>query len=116
MYDNPRTAVYRFPAATLSAAATVGRIVGPAGKTGKVVDVGYVITTGTTVAATLVSIGITGTLGKFATNSVPIASADAVGSGVTHVANIDADAAVLVSSDGGCTAGAADLLVMIDWF
>ncbi len=115
-YDNPQTTVYRFPAANIATSGTVGQFIGPSGKKGRVTDIGYVITTNTTVAPTLISIGISGNTSKFATNSVPVGVANTVGNGVTDIADIDADVAVLVTTDGGCTAGAADLLVMIEWY
>ena len=115
-YDNPQTSTYSILGATLSSATTLGRIAGPAGKTGIVKDISVSVTTGVTVAANLLSVGITGTLGKFATQSIPIIGVDNVIGGVTQVADIAAGESVLVSTDGGCTAGAADVFVTIDWF
>lgn len=115
-YDNPITAVYRFPAAAVASAATMGTITGPSGKAGRIEDVAYVVTTSTTVAATAITVGITGDTDKFFTQSIPVASAGAVGNGGTYVADVTADTAVLITSDGGCTAGAADLLVTVSWF
>ncbi|MGR9117429.1 MAG: hypothetical protein ACU85E_16900 [Gammaproteobacteria bacterium] len=115
-YDNPQTICYRFPAAAIASAATMGIFTGPSGKKGRVTDLAYVVTTGVTVAAAAITVGITGDTDKFFTQSVPVASANAVGNGGTYVAEVDADTAVLVTSDGGCTAGAADLLVTVDWY
>jgi hypothetical protein len=117
-YSNPVTAVYRFPAAVLLSAAVVGRIVSPSGMAGRIVDVSYVITTATTVAASVLSVGVSGTPAEFGTLSVPVASANAGGNGATLVQNhqIDAGEVVEISTDGGSTAGAADLLVTVAWF
>jgi len=116
-YDNPQTSTYSFLGKTLSSAATLGRIAGPAGKIGKVREISYSITTATTTAATVISVGITGTLGKFATGEVPVATADNAGaSTVTYVADIAAGESVLVSTGGESGAGVADIFVTIDWF
>jgi len=71
-YDNPQTITYSLLSKTLSSAATLGRLTAPAGKTtGIVKSIAYSITTATTTAATVISVGITGTLGKYATAEVP---------------------------------------------
>jgi len=128
-YDNADTRVYRFPAATLSAAAVVGRFIGPAGKTGRVRGIEYIVTTGTTVAASLVTVGNNAAVLP-ASISVPVASANDGGAmtaaevraaGAAQVAGVndvelDADTVAEVASDGGSTAGAADLIVTVDWF
>lgn len=117
-YDNPTTITYELLGKTLSTAATLGRLTAPVGKTtGKVRAIAYSITTATTTAATVISVGITGTLGKYATAEVPVATADNAGSGaVTQVANIASGASVLVSTGGQSGAGVADIFVTVDWF
>jgi hypothetical protein len=117
-YSNPVTAIYRFPAAALSTAGIVGRIVGPMGKKGVVASIGSVVTTSVTVAAANLSItDLSGDV-VYATASVPVSSANAVRNTFASVQNheVEQDAVVLVSTDGGSTAGAADLLVGIDWY
>lgn len=117
-YDNPKTCTYRFPAISVaSTAATRGYIVGPAGMTGRIVDVGYVVTTGVTVAASSLVIGTAADTDAYATLAVPIAAANAVGNGATLGATgtLPADAVVVVGSGGGATAGAVDALITIDW-
>ena len=126
-YDAPIHSTYTLKAATVSAAATLLSVVGPAGKQGHLVGMSAVVTTSTTVAATALSVGITGTLGKYGSLSVPIATAgpaaayNAMTSLTTGATNgsavlIAADTAILLSSDGGSTAGAADITVTIAWF
>lgn len=117
-YDNPQTCTYRFPAVSVTAAATLGRIIGPAGKTGRVVDVGYVVTTGVTVAASNLIVGSDADTDAYATIAVPISAANATGNGATKgaIAEIPADTAVLLGSAGGSTAGAVDAIIVIDWF
>ena len=116
-YSNPTSCTYRFPAATLSSAAIVGRIVGPAGMTGRLVDVASVVTTGVTVAAVTVDVGTTGAVASAGTATIGISSANAVDNGAVLVEEhvLAADTVVEVSANGECTAGAADLLVTIDW-
>lgn len=122
-YDSPLRETYRFPAATLSSAAVVGRLIGPAGRVGRVVNVSHVVTTNVTVAAAAVTVGNNGEASPV-THTVPISSANAaaaiarddstlLGQGETYLA---ADTLVEVASDGGPTAGAADLIVTIDWY
>lgn len=117
-YSNPTTCTYRFPAVSVIAAATLGRIIGPSGKTGRIVDVGYVVTTGVTVAASNLIVGSAADTDAYSTLAVPIAAAAATGNGATDGVTdlIPADTAVLVGSAGGATAGAVDALVVIDWF
>lgn len=117
-YSNPLTAVYRFPAATLSTAAVVGRIIGPKGKSGTIVGIGSVVTTGVTVEAASVTIGSATDADAYATASIPVSAANAVTNDFTPVSNhvIPADEVVNVSAGGESTAGAADLLVMINWY
>lgn len=117
-YDNPITCTYRFPAVSVVSAATLGRIQGPAGKTGKIVDVSYIITTGVTVAASNLIVGSAADTDAYATKAVAVAAATTGGNGATLGATelIPANDIVLVGSAGGATAGAVDALVVINWF
>lgn len=114
------SSTYRFPAAALASAATLGHIVGPKGKTGRLMGVGSVVTTAVTTAASEVRIGVAATAAKYGTLSVPVSSVAAVANGAVINAVDDnliaADSAVVISTDGEAAAGAADLLVYIDWF
>ena len=111
---------YRFAAATVSAAAVIGRFIGPAGKVGRVIGFESIVTTGVTVAAAAIDIDTAaGLTGPF-TTSIPASSAGA-GLAATAAelkagAELPADTVVEISSDGGATAGAADLIVTVQWY
>lgn len=117
-YSTAASATYRFPAVSVTGAATLGRLVGPAGKQGRLIDIAYVVTTGVTVAASNLIVGSAGDTDEFGTVAVPVAAANAVGNGVTRgvTSILPADTAILVGSAGGATAGAVDALVTIEWF
>ena len=117
-YSNGISALYRFPAATLTSAAVVGRIEGPDGAEGRLISVTTVVTTGVTVAAASVEIGLTGDTDQFGSVSVPISSAGARTSAFTRGTDnrIDVGDEVEVYTDGGATAGAADICVLIEWY
>lgn len=116
-YSNPTTCTYRFPAVSVTGAATLGRFIGPKGLTGRVVDVCYVVTTGVTVAASNLIVGTAADGDAYATLAVPVAAANAVGNGATLVTGhiLPADTLVAVGSAGGATAGAVDAIVTVDW-
>jgi len=121
-YDNPINQTITLPAAALSADATLVSVVGPAGKVGRLEGIGAVVTTDTTGAATELRVGSASDADAYGTLSVPIATAGAAAAynGAT-ISDIDAnlmpaDTAVLIASDGGSNAGAADVVVTIAWF
>jgi len=93
---------------------------GPLGHTGVLRSIGAVNTAGVTVAASSVTVGITGTTAKYGTLAVPISAINLGKNNATLTAAdanlIAADSIVLISSGGGATAGAADITVVIDWF
>lgn len=120
-YDKPLRETYRFAAATLTAAAVVGRFIGPAGKVGRIVNVSDLVTTGVTVAAAVVTVGPNGAASPVS-HTVPIAAAN-LGHAISRTAatllaqtELPADTVVEVASDGGPTAGAADLIVVVEWY
>lgn len=121
-YDRPIYTTYTFPAATLSAAATIGKFQGPAGRTGRVDDISYRVTTGVTVAASEVNIGATANDTGNAVCSVEVASAGATGAatadevGKSDSNRLTADTTINVATDGACTAGAADLFITVAWY
>ena len=116
-YGNPTTVTYRFPAATISAAATIGRFIGPAGLTGKVVDICSVVTTGVTTLPGTVTVGTVADPDSNATLTVAVSAANAVQNGATKVfeAELAADTIHVVNAGGECAAGAADIIVIVDW-
>lgn len=117
-YSTPISATYRFPAVSVTGAATLGRLVGPSGKQGRLVGISHVVTTGVTVAASNLIVGTVGDTDAFGTADVPVAAANAVGTAFTAgaVDVIPANTVILVGSAGGATAGAVDALVSIDWY
>ena len=116
-YSIPTTCTYRFPAASVVSAATLGRLIGPKGMTGRLVDIGTVVTTGVTVANSDVIVGTAGDTDAFGTLPVVISAANAVANGMTRGTSeiMAADTLVVVGTAGGATAGACDILVTIDW-
>jgi hypothetical protein len=117
-YSIPVTVNYRFPAASVVSAATLGRLIGPKGMQGRLVDIGTVVTTGVTVANSNVIVGTAGDTDAFGTLPVIVSAANAVANGMTRGVDpvIPADTLVAVGSAGGATAGAADILVTIAWY
>lgn len=117
-YSNPTTVGYRFPAATLSSAGTIGRIQAPDGMKGRVVDVSLVTTTATTDATCTVEIGLSGDTDAYATQTIPVTAINLGVQGSASVYNheIPEDTLVLVTAGGECTAGAGDVTVIIDWY
>lgn len=128
-YGDADSRTYRFPAVTVSAAAVIGRIAGPAGKVGRVRGIEFLVTTGVTVAAALVSVGVNGATLP-ASISIPVTAVNLGGgqtaaeikaAGAEEVVGVNdveltADTTIEVASDGGSTAGAVDLIVKVDWF
>ena len=118
-YSNPTTCAYTFPATTLSTAGTVATIVGPSGKTGRLVDVGMITTTAVTVADETVTVGVSGDIAAYGSKVVPF-TGSSIGDDTNGMTLVDkhivaADTAILVTAAGTSTAGAADLFVTIDW-
>lgn len=119
-YHDPIYTTHNLQAATVSTAATLARIVGPRGKVGRLESITAVVTADTTVAATELRVGTAADADKFGTLSVPVA---VTGNGYNNatIANIDtnpmpANDVVLLATDGGSTAGAADISVTIAWY
>ena len=119
-YDNPIHGTYLFPAAAIDTAAVIGRLAGPAGKTGRLVGVSTVITVATTVAASQLNIGSASDADAYGTQAIAITAIDGVITAYTDLTSDDnlitADTAVELSSDGGATAGDGDITLYIDWF
>ena len=120
-YGSPIYTTYRYAAATLSAAATVGRFIGPEGKRGRIVGAEVITTTATTVAACALQVGPAG--GTATANldmSIPVTAINlghqATKAEIDAGATMAADTVHNVSSDGGCTAGAGDLVITVAWF
>ena len=119
-YDSPITATYTLAAATLSTAADLLSVMGPSGYTGRLESIGAVITTATTVAATELRVGTSTDADDWGTLSVPVATAgNGYNSATINTSDsnlITADTPLIIATDGGCTAGAADITVTVSWF
>ena len=117
-YDNGIRQTYRLAAATLSSAANLASIAGPAGMRGRVESAVALVTTGVTVADCTVRFGTDADDDAFGTLTVPIGAADSIAgnlvAGVTE--NIPADSVARIDAGGESTAGAADLIVTVVWF
>jgi len=119
-YANALRETYRYPAASLASAAVVGRFIGPAGKTGRVVNVAHVVTTDVTVAAGAVTVDTNAGLTSPVSHTVPVSAANAAVAvpyaSLKGQTELPADTVVEVQADGAPTAGAADLVVTVDWY
>lgn len=119
-YDNPIQVSYRFAAVTVSAAGVLGRMAGPAGRAGRVLNISAVVTTDVTVAPALITVDTNAGLTDPASLTLPVAAANAVAGSLQAdtegASELPADTAIELQSDGGATAGAADITVTIGWF
>lgn len=119
-YDQPIQISYRFETLTLSSAATIARLSGPAGREGRVLAITGVITTGTTTNPTVVTVDTVAGLTNPPSVSVPVLSADApFGStqALTEGADaLPADTEIILVTDGGAATGAADVTVTVGWY
>jgi hypothetical protein len=120
-YESPIYESYTVLAnASLSTAAVAKRLIGPSGKTGRVVAASCVTTTATTVAASEIRVGTAADPDAFFAMAVPVT---AINLGVVaSKAELDAgslitpDTLIQISGDGGATAGAADITITVAWF
>lgn len=98
---------------------------GPVGLTGRVKSVSAIVTTGITVAASTVDVGVpSGDLDGYASAAIPIAAigevvgANDLGDTITDgvlLNRIPADTPFAISNGGGSTAGVANVRVVIEW-
>lgn len=120
-YDKPLRETYFLAAADLSGAAVLASVVGPKGRKGRIVNLSYVLTTAVTVADNVLSVGPNGdaspiTLTQAFTGSA-IGDNDAITNAQAYAhAELAADTNVEIASDGGCTAGAADIALTVEWY
>jgi len=126
-YDNPIYITYTVTAASVATGATQLGFVGPSGKVGRVIAMGYVVTTAVTVAAGHVLVGVVADTDKYADMTVAVASADAVGNSFTDYTDdngdsstasnlIPADTLVEITTGSEATAGVVSATVTIAWF
>lgn len=119
-YDDP---VYQSNtiagASLIGGAAVIGRIAGPAGKTGRVVSINGVVTTGITVADATIDINSAGEA-TAVVGTLPIAAANAAVSAtkaeILAGTELLADTVVEVNTGGEATAGAADVTIVTAWY
>lgn len=119
-YDIPIHMTYTLPASAVDTAGTKLSVVGPLGLKGRLVSIGAVVTTATTVAASVIRVGTAGTADLYGSLTIPVGAAATVANSAT-ISTTDSNqiaenTAVLISSDGGSTAGDADLTVTIAWY
>lgn len=119
-YSDPIQETIRVDAAAIAAGGVLKTFFGPSGKAGRILSIGGRVTTALTVADSVVSVGPNAdskfdvTLpftGSAIGDQVEVARAD-----FQAADNLPADTAIEISSDGGSTAGAADLVVVVGWF
>jgi len=127
-YDNPDT--LRYDLASMDFGAAVGNttrsIKGPAGKKGRITNIGVDLTEATVFATTLgkVQVGLTGTLAAYAELNIPTASAinttvDSTVDTNAIIAEIPADTAILITLIEGTGAGLTGIgfpFLEVAWF
>jgi hypothetical protein len=119
-YDNPTSVTYTIENVTISTSGVKLHLVGPAGKQGRIVDMGFVTTTATTAAATELRVGTVADPDAYAILSVPIQIANTVSTDATLYTSshnlMPASTYFELTSDGGSTAGAGTIILTVDWF
>lgn len=128
-YDNPDTLCYNFASMDFGAAAgvTTQRIAGPAGKQGRLREIGVCLSEATVFATTLgmIKVGTAADLDAYGLLNIPDASAvntvvnSADDTDAIISAAIAADAMVtvtLVEGTGAGLTGIGDPYIVIDWF
>lgn len=120
-YDRAQSIrTYSFMAAAIDTIGVFGRFQGPAGKLGRVIGVEYHLVAATTVAASNLDFDTVAGLTGPCTVNVPIASINTGGAATAAElkagAELPADTIVQCSSDGGSTAGDADVHVTVQWY
>jgi len=114
-------ATYKFPAATLSGAAIVGRIPSPIGAIGEVTSVAVLCTTNLTGSEGTLTIGRSGNSNAYGTLTLPNTSADSQVDGAFTkpyqfgVIPRAGGEVIEVAAGGEPTAGAGDIYVTVKW-
>ncbi len=127
-YDNALQTQHDAAAADLSSAGTILTFGGPAGRYGRILDVTLDVTTALTVADTLIDIGESGGdvdaqledwLLEFTGSAIGDRLApnrDNTVVALDEGVDINPDVDTIVQTDGGSTAGAADVRVLVAWW
>ena len=121
-YDLPLVETYRFPAISLAAVATVNRFIGPLGKTGRVLNLSWLVTT-VLVGAPSPVVAVDQTVALATTPKFTIPTITAVNIGGTATKAV-LKAASTLTKDLVCnlnvttltTSGNADVVVTVGWF
>lgn len=118
-YNEPIYQTIQLSAAVLSAAAELLTLVGPKGKSGRVDSITALVTTGVTVAPSVVSVNTIDDAVAAGSLTVPVGAADTFANDAVTSKDdtlLPADTPFTIDVDGGATAGAANLVVIIAWF
>lgn len=120
-YANPIYTTHSLAAVSFTGAAGAKmNVSGPAGKVGRIVGLSVNLTTATTVAASGLKVGTIADDDAYATLAVPIAAINTVLTGMVDLQSdtnlIPADSGVVVTGNGGSTAGAGTVTLIIAWF
>ena len=115
-------ATYRFLAATVSSSGIIGRIVGPEGRKGRITSMSALCTTNITGSEGTIDAGNSSTADAYMTLTVPNTSANDRVAGVLSIAYArgmypvsSPNQVIEISVGGEPTAGAADIVVTMDW-
>jgi len=128
-YDNADRRVYHFLGVAIDTGTILGTFQGPPGKSGRVRAIDFAITVDTTVAVTVLTVGVNAAVAP-ATVTVPIGAAGVIGqmtaaqidaAGAAEVVGtndviLTADTVIELTTNQGATAGDADVYVTVDWF
>lgn len=129
-YHNADRRVYHFLGQAIDTGGPIlGNFQGPPGKQGRVRAIDFAITVDTTVAVTLLTVGVNGAVAP-ATVTVPIGVAGVIGqmtaaqiaaAGAAEVVGtndviLTADTNIELTTNQGATAGDADIYITVDWF
>jgi hypothetical protein len=118
-YDNAMVVNYELRAAALDTAAELLTLVGPKGKTGRVVGIQALVTVAVTGAASVVSVNTLDNATVCGSLSVPVGVADTFANDATVGTDdtlIPADTAFTIDCNGAATAGDGNVAVQIAWF
>jgi len=122
-YDNALRETYRFPAVAIDTGAIFGRVIGPAGKQGRVVNISGLVTAELTSGPTDITVDTVAGLTILPTMAIPALVADlgfaapqrGVG-GLNLADDLPADTVLEFASVGTAAAGDGDVTITIDWF
>ena len=115
-------ATYRFPAVSVASAAVIGRIVGPVGLRGRITSMTALATTTLTSTPGTVTLGHSGAAAAYATLTLPLTTAPARIDGVLSIVSegggytqSNPDLVIEMAAGGQPVAGAADIVVTVEW-